>query len=86
VNHEDSGGSWSEKWPDGWDSREFVTAAMVAAYLSVHVRTVHRWATVGRLTPHRLAGTRAVRFRRTDVEQLLDPGDGPSESSEGTSS
>jgi excisionase family DNA binding protein len=54
-----------------WTRRTFVTAAQAADFLSVHVRTVYRYAAAGRLPAHYVAGSRAVRYARTDVEQLL---------------
>lgn len=58
--------------PDGW-SGTYVTAAQVAHFLQVHVRTVHRYAAEGRLTAHRIDGGRAMRFRRTEVEAFVRP-------------
>ena len=55
---------------DPWAGK-YVTAAEAAEYLSVHVRTVHRYAAEGRLAPYYIAGSRRMRFRRTDVEAML---------------
>jgi excisionase family DNA binding protein len=57
---------------EAWDGRRYVTAQQAADYLAVNVRTVYRWSIDGRLRAHRIAGTRAVRFRRVDVERLLE--------------
>jgi excisionase family DNA binding protein len=56
---------------DDWTHRQYVTARQAAVYLSLHVRTVYRMAVDGRLPSHKVAGSRAVRFARTDVERLL---------------
>jgi len=61
---------------DDWARRQYVTAQQAAAYLSVHVRTVYRMAIDGRLPSHSVAGSRAVRFARADVERLLVARDG----------
>jgi len=59
-----------------WQGHEYVTASQAADYLSVHVRTVYRYALAGVLVAHRVAGSRSVRFRRADVERLLVRRDG----------
>ena len=60
----DNGGS---EW---WSSLpRFVTAPQVATYLQVHVGTVYRYARDGVLPPHRVPGSRAVRFRKVDVDR-----------------
>lgn len=51
---------------------ELLTASEVAAALRVTKVTVHRWSKDGTLSPIRL-GSKAVRFRREDVAQLLRP-------------
>lgn len=61
-----------ESTPDGWSRRKYVTAQDAADYLSVHVRTVYNYANRGTLKPHYLAGSRALRFLRTDVESMID--------------
>lgn len=54
----------------------WMTREEVAEHLRIDVRTVDRWAETGRLTRHRLEGTRkGTRFRRTEVESLVRPDD-----------
>lgn len=48
-----------------------LTADEVAAILRVHPSTVLRWAKEGGIAAVRLPG-RAVRFRRSDIEKVLN--------------
>lgn len=49
-----------------------MTAKEVAALLRVSAQTVSRWADEGNLSPVTLPG-RVLRFRRVDIEAMLDP-------------
>jgi len=49
-----------------WSSRE------VADYLGVHIKTIQKWAAEGRLPAWRI-GNMYLRFRKSDVEALLNP-------------
>jgi excisionase family DNA binding protein len=61
---------------DGWDRLVWVTTKQAAAYLQVSPRTVTRYVQDGRIRPYRVASRAGgVRFRRVDVESLVD-GDG----------
>lgn len=64
---------------DDWARHQWVTARQAADYLSVHVRTVYRMVIDGRLRAHYVAGSRAVRLARKDVEALLRARDGGSD-------
>lgn len=55
-----------------WGTADWVTKAEVATYLGVSEATVGRWVREERLTSYKLAGTQSVRFRRSDVERLLE--------------
>lgn len=44
-----------------------------ADFLGVHTQTVRGYIRSGKLTAHRLAGERAVRIRRQDLLDLLEP-------------
>lgn len=50
-----------------------LTAAEVATYLRVDVRTVFRYLAAGKLKGRRL-GSRTLRFRKEDVERFIDRG------------
>lgn len=51
---------------------ELLTIAEAAALLKVGRSTVNRWLRDGRLPAYRV-GPKAVRIRRTDLEQLMTP-------------
>ena len=46
-----------------------------ADYLRVHVQTVRTWIRTGKLKASRLAGQRALRIRREDLDAVLEPVD-----------
>lgn len=50
---------------------ELMSAPEAARFLSVHVKTIHRWAGEGLLDVIRIPGGRA-RFREKDLERFLD--------------
>lgn len=48
---------------------DLITVRQAAAELQVQINTVYRWCARGLLHPVRL-GTRAVRFRRSEIERF----------------
>jgi len=54
---------------DAW-----LTLDEAAAYLKVSKPSVYRFCAEGRLRFFKLAGTGGRRFRRTDLDALLEPG------------
>jgi len=64
---------------------ELLSVGQVAAILNVHQNTVRRWATEGLLTASRLGTRGDRRFRRTEVEQLLNMVEGWTPTLRGTS-
>lgn len=52
------------------DKKEVLTAKETAAYLNVTLPTIHTWAKQGKLTKHKVGGTR-IGFKRAEVEKLL---------------
>lgn len=54
-------------------AREYLTPEEAAEALGVHVQTMRGYIRSGRLPAYRLAGERAIRIRRGDLEQVLEP-------------
>jgi excisionase family DNA binding protein len=54
-------------------SRDFLTPEEAAEALGIHVQTMRGYIRSGRLPAFRLAGERAIRIRRIDLEKLLEP-------------
>lgn len=54
-----------------------VSVAQAATLLGVHPNTVRAWTDAGRLPAYRINARGDRRFRRTDVERLLQEGDAP---------
>jgi excisionase family DNA binding protein len=54
-------------------NREYLTPEEAAAALSIHVQTLRAYVRSGKLPARRLAGERAIRIRRTDLDQVLEP-------------
>jgi len=54
-------------------AREFLTPEEAAEAVGVHVQTMRGYIRSGRLPAFRLAGERALRIRRADLEKVLDP-------------
>jgi excisionase family DNA binding protein len=55
-------------------SDEWLTLAQAAAYLKVSKPTLYRFCGVGCLPFYKLAGTGQRRFKRSDLDALLTPG------------
>ena len=53
--------------------KELLSPDDAAEFLSVHTQTVRGYIRSGKLPAHRLAGERAVRIRRQDLLDLLEP-------------
>jgi excisionase family DNA binding protein len=53
---------------------EWLTLDEAAAYLKVSKPSIYRFCAEGRLPFFKLAGTGARRFRRSDLDALLEPG------------
>ncbi len=53
--------------------QELLSPDDAADFLGVHTQTVRGYIRSGKLTAHRLAGERAVRIRRQDLLDLLEP-------------
>jgi excisionase family DNA binding protein len=53
--------------------RDFLTPEEAADALSIHVQTMRGYIRSGRLPAYRVAGERAIRIRRADLEKLLEP-------------
>jgi excisionase family DNA binding protein len=58
---------------------ELLSAAEVGAMLEVSDETVRRWADAGKIRHIRLPSGQ-VRFRRSDIDALLDPDKAPAAS------
>lgn len=56
--------------PDSW-----FTLDEAAAYLKVSKPSLYRWMSEGKLKFYKLAGTGARRFKKTDLDDLLEPGE-----------
>ena len=52
---------------------EYLTPEEAAEALSIHVQTVRAYVRSGKLPALRLAGERAIRIRRVDLETVLEP-------------
>ena len=53
--------------------REYYTPEEAAAALGIHVQTMRAYIRTGRLPAYRIAGERAIRIRRNDLERILEP-------------
>jgi len=54
-------------------TQEYLTPEEGAEALSIHVQTMRAYIRSGRLPAFRLAGERAIRILRTDLEKVLEP-------------
>jgi len=52
---------------------DYLSPEEAAEALGVHVQTLRAYVRSGKLPAHRLAGERAIRIRRPDLEKLLEP-------------
>ncbi len=66
----------SENQEDGSEAGnlgDYLTPEEAAKALSIHVQTVRAYVRSGKLPALRLAGERAIRIRRTDLDTVLEP-------------
>jgi excisionase family DNA binding protein len=54
-------------------AREYLTSEEAAEILGIHVQTVRSLVRSGKLPGLRLAGERAIRLRRADLEKVFEP-------------
>lgn len=54
-------------------AREYLTPEEAAETLSIHVQTMRAYIRSGRLPAYRVAGERALRILRADLEKVLEP-------------
>lgn len=54
-------------------SREFLTPEEASEALGIHVQTMRAYVRSGRIPAYRVAGERAIRIRRPDLEKVLEP-------------
>jgi excisionase family DNA binding protein len=59
--------------PAGIAARDYLTPEEAAEALSIHVQTLRAYVRSGKLPALRLAGERAIRIRRKDLEAVLEP-------------
>ena len=59
--------------PEKKTAREYLTPEEAAEALGIHVQTMRAYIRSGRVPAFRLAGERAIRIRRGDLEQVLEP-------------
>lgn len=60
---------------------QWLTLEQAAAYVQVTKPTLYRWMQQGKLPFYQLAGTGYRRFKREDLDALMEPGQGSSPSS-----
>jgi len=54
-------------------TREYLSPEEAAEVLGIHVQTLRAYVRSGKLPARRLAGERAIRIRRADLETMLEP-------------
>jgi excisionase family DNA binding protein len=54
-------------------AREYLTPEEAAEALGIHVQTMRAYVRSGRVPAYRVAGERAIRIRRPDLEKILEP-------------
>jgi excisionase family DNA binding protein len=54
-------------------ARDYLSPEEAAETLGIHVQTLRAYVRSGKLPAHRLAGERAIRIRRPDLDKLLEP-------------
>ena len=59
--------------PEGSGVSDYLTPEEAAAALNIHVQTLRAYVRSGKLPALRLAGERAIRIRRQDLETVLEP-------------
>ena len=57
----------------GGAAREYLTPEEAAGALNIHVQTLRAYVRSGKLPALRLAGERAIRIRRADLEKVFEP-------------
>jgi len=55
------------------NGREYLTPEEAAEALGIHVQTMRAYIRSGRVSAFRLAGERAIRILRADLEKILEP-------------
>jgi excisionase family DNA binding protein len=70
---EDAPLSGEDKSEGNNNRSEYLTPEDAAEALSIHVQTVRAYVRSGKLPALRLAGERAIRIRRADLETVLEP-------------
>ena len=50
----------------------YMTVTQVAEYLQVSIRSVHRFKKEGKLKGYKVPGTRLLRFRRGEIEKVME--------------
>ena len=78
IGVDDTNGTMAGAGPEGAGSekkiaREYLTPEEAAEALGVHVQTMRAYIRSERLPAFRLAGERAIRILRTDLEKVLEP-------------
>jgi excisionase family DNA binding protein len=68
-------------------AREYLTPEEAAEALGIHVQTMRAYVRNGRVPAYRVAGERAIRIRRPDLDKVLEPlipeGDGGAKTTKG---
>src|SRR4051812_28462995 len=59
--------------PRAENGRDYLTPEEAAEALGIHVQTMRAYVRSGRVPAYRVAGERAIRIRRTDLEKVLEP-------------
>ena len=67
------GGSELPSGSERKGAREYLTPEEAAEALGIHVQTMRAYIRSERLPAFRLAGERAIRILRTDLEKVLEP-------------
>lgn len=57
----------------GATANDYLTPEQAAETLNIHVQTVRAYVRSGKLPALRMAGERAIRIRRSDLETVLEP-------------
>jgi excisionase family DNA binding protein len=78
LGADEPGASNSRPEPAARKSREYLTPEEAAETLGIHVQTMRAYIRSGRLPAFRVAGERAIRIRREDLEKVLEPLDNKS--------